>query len=70
MCVTTGAMTLIPDSQRIYLTKVFSFNWLTPAGLLALPLQQKDHFCVFYWRSDNSGPAVSFVFVHCSLGCE
>lgn len=44
MCVTTGSMTLIPDSQRIYLTKAFSFNRFTPAGLLALPLHQKRQF--------------------------
>jgi len=47
MCVATGAMTLIPGSQRIYLAKAFSFNCLTPAGLLALPLYQRRQFLCF-----------------------
>lgn len=67
MCVTTRAMSLIRDSQRIYLAQAFSFNRLTPAGFLALPLHQSRPFFVFYGRSDNRSLAVSFVFVHCSL---
>lgn len=47
MCVTTSAMTLIPDSQRIYLAQAFSFNRLTPAGFLALPLHQRRQFLCF-----------------------
>lgn len=47
MCVTTGAMTLSSDSQRIYLVKGFSFRELTPAGWLALPPGLREGpFCV------------------------
>lgn len=47
MCVTTSTMTLILDSQRIYLARAFSFNQLTPAGFLALPLPQRRQFLCF-----------------------
>lgn len=69
MCFTTRSATLIPDSQRIYLAQAFSFNHLTPAGFLALPLLEQAVF-VFYGRSDNRGLAVPFVSAHCSLACE